>query len=257
VVLVQSTHHPAGENLFELLLLADACHRHGAECITAVIPYLGYSRHDRTMGEGAPLGMATFARALRGSPIARLIVTDLHSASLEAALPCPTLHLSAVPLFAEALRRELEQRIPQRDRDSLLIVAPDFGAAKLADQLSKALQQPLAIVRKTRRQGTDPTVEGVLGEAKGRRPILIDDMISTGDTVAASIHALRSAGSGAPLAIVATHGLFPAASVKHSWSALAPLLLVSNSVPPSPHRPAFAREVPLGPTLAAAIETIA
>jgi ribose-phosphate pyrophosphokinase len=91
-----------------------------------------------------------------------------------------------------------------------VIVSPDLGAAKLAEQYARELGLPVAVVRKTRVSGTAVNVIGVTGDVRNRVPIVVDDMISSGATMRAAAEALLEAGALPGMTVIATHGLFVA-----------------------------------------------
>jgi ribose-phosphate pyrophosphokinase len=197
--LVQSTGPPSQEHLTELLLLADAAYRAGAARITAVVPYLAYARQDRRSAAGEPVGLRVVADLLRASHVDRLVVVDPHTPALESIVSVPVEATSAVPLLAAALRETL-------DGDTVL-VAPDLGAAKLVDRYADLLRLDVAIVRKARLSGDEVETGAVVGSVRGRRPIVVDDMISTGGTIASAIEAVIDAGAVGPVTVAATHSL--------------------------------------------------
>lgn len=201
VYLIQSTGPPVEANLLELLLLADACRRAGAGRLTAVIPYFGYARQDRRATGREPVGARLIADLIQAGGLDRVVAIDLHSAALEGFFSLPLEHLTAVPLLAEALRR-----LPLAGNG--VVVAPDLGAARMADRYARLLEMPVAIVHKTRISGREVATRGVTGDVEGRQPLIVDDMISTGGTIEAAARTLAAAGSLPVAAVVATHGLF-------------------------------------------------
>jgi ribose-phosphate pyrophosphokinase len=200
VYLLQATGPPAERHVLELLLLGDACRRAGAARVSAVIPYFAYARQDRRASGREAIGARVVADILGTQDFARVVAVDLHSAALEGFLTAPLEHLSAVPLLAAALRHELPA--------DGVVVAPDAGAARLAERYAAALGLPVAVVQKARLSGSEVAVRSVTGDVSGRAPVIVDDMISTGGTVAAAATALRSAGCRPEVTVVATHGLF-------------------------------------------------
>ncbi|HET9265363.1 MAG TPA: ribose-phosphate pyrophosphokinase [Vicinamibacterales bacterium] len=200
VYLVQSTSPPVEKHAFELMLLADACHRAGAERITALVPYFGYARQDRRGSRRQALGGRVVADVLQSGAIGRLVAVDLHTPAIEGFFSIPIEHLSAVPLLADAVRPLVD--------DTSIVVAPDLGAVKLARSYAGLLDLPMAIVHKTRVSGREVTVQQVVGDVKGRSPIVVDDMLSTGATIEAALNAAFSAGARSPSTVVVTHGLF-------------------------------------------------
>ncbi len=200
VYLVQPTAPPVNENLMELLLLADACRRAGAGRLTAIVPYLGYARQDRRATGRDSIGARVVADLIGTSRIERVVAVDLHSPALEGVFPVPLEHLSAVPLLVRAV----QQLLPSDP----VVVAPDLGAVKLARRYAALLQAPMAIVHKTRISGEQVETHGIVGEVRARSPVIVDDMISTGATIAAALDAAVANGSGPDALVISTHGLF-------------------------------------------------
>jgi ribose-phosphate pyrophosphokinase len=199
VYLLQSLGAPVGDRLLELGLLADAAHRAGADELVAVVPYLGYARHDRRTKEGEPLGAAVMGRLLSACRFDRVVTVDLHGASLEGFFSCPVENLTAESLLTDALRPFASDGV---------VVAPDLGAAKLAHRYARRLDLPVAIVHKARLGAREVVAHEVVGEVRGRRPIVVDDMISTGHTVAAALGAVIGRGAVPDAIVAATHGVF-------------------------------------------------
>lgn len=222
VFILQPTGPPVADNLLELLLLGDGCRRSGAARITALVPYFGYGRQDRKALHGGTVG-ARLAADLLAQRFDRLVVVDLHSPAIEGFFSIPVVHLSAANILAHALAADLSN---QTD----VLVAPDLGAVKLARNYADLLQLPMAFIHKERLDGSEVVARDVIGAVKNRRPIIVDDMISTGGTIVSAVEALRQNGSRPPLAVIATHGLL----VDDALNRLAPLgierVVVTNSL---------------------------
>lgn len=221
VYLLQPTAPPFERHLLELLLLADTCRRAGARRLTAVIPYFGYARQDRRAGGREPVGARLIADVLVTAGIERIVALDLHSPTLEGFFSVPLEHLTAVPALARAV---------EDGADSRVVVAPDLGAARLADRYGRALELPVALIHKTRITGEHVEVRGITGQVAGYEPIIVDDMISTGATVAAAVAALRDAGCRPEFTVVATHGLLVGDALKRLAEAGVQRLVVTDSV---------------------------
>ena len=249
VYVVQTLGRPVGERLLELGLLADAARRAGAFSVTAVVPYLGYARQDRRGGEGEPLGGALVARLLSACAIDRVVTVDLHTAALEGFFGVPVEHLTAEPLLARTLE-------PLVGTDSV-VVSPDLGAVKLARRYAQRLELPLAVVHKTRSGPSEVAAERLVGEVRGLRPVIVDDMISTGGTIAAARGAVLAAGARPDILVAATHGVFAP-----GWRSVLGHpdihhILVTDSLesPDETDDPRLGR-VPLAPLLADAIRLL-
>jgi ribose-phosphate pyrophosphokinase len=248
VYVVQPTGPPVGEHLLELLLLADACRRAGAERITAVVPYFGYARQDRREQSGEPLSARLVAQLIEAGGVARVVAVDLHTPSIEGCFAIPLEHLSAVDLLAEKIRPAAGQEA--------VIVSPDLGAVKLAQRYAALLRLPVAIVHKTRVSGTEVSVRGLVGEVRGRKPIVIDDMISTGGTIAAAIGALLDAGAVPDVAVVASHALLVGPAVERLARLPIRRLVATDSVRLATPPQLPLEQVSLAPLLAEAVRRL-
>jgi ribose-phosphate pyrophosphokinase len=198
IYVLQSTSPPVDQRLIELLLLADACRRAGSARLTGVIPYFGYARQERRT-ERRSLGARVAADVVATGHFDRLMLIDAHTPAIEGFFSVPIDHLTAVPLLAEAAK-------PFVDGASV-VVAPDLGAVKLAREYARLLRAPMAFVHKTRLSGHEVEAHGVIGDVRNRTPLIVDDMLSTGGTIAAAVGALREAGALEPMTVAATHAL--------------------------------------------------
>jgi ribose-phosphate pyrophosphokinase len=223
VFLIQPTSPPPDENVVELLALADACRRGHAGHVTAVIPYFGYARQDRRASGLESVTGRVVADCIVASGVQRVVTLDLHTDALEGFFTLPVERLTAVPLLAEALKATRP--------DNGVIVAPDLGAAKLADRYGKLLELPVAVVHKTRLGPEEVAVSHVTGDVRDRVPIVIDDMISTGRTIEAAINALVAEGAQRRgVTVAATHGLFVGSCIDRLRNDGLQRLLVTDSV---------------------------
>jgi ribose-phosphate pyrophosphokinase len=249
VFVVQPLGPPVGEHLLELLLLADACCRAGAASVAAIIPYAGYARQDRVMKEGQPLGAKVLAEALGTGRFSQIVAVDVHSPVIASCVPAPLVHLTAVPALVEALR-------PHAREDSV-VVSPDLGAVKLAEAYARPLGLPLAIVHKIRTSGAEVAVQGVVGDVRGRRPILVDDMISTGATIEAAVDALLAHGCRDDITVAATHGLFSGEAAARLTRPEVVRTVTTDSLPLASGVPERHTLVRLAPLLAEAVRRLA
>ncbi len=199
VYVVQPTSAPVNNNLMQLLFIVDALRRASAKRITAVIPYFGYSRQERMAHGREPISAKVVADMLQAVGVDRIILTDIHAPAMQGFFNIPLETLSAVPLIIDYLR--------QQDLSDSVIVAPDVGRAKLAEQYAERLGVPLALIHKARESATTSRIVGMIGDLRGRSPIIIDDIISTGGTIVETAHAVLNAGARQNLRLAAVHGL--------------------------------------------------
>jgi ribose-phosphate pyrophosphokinase len=198
VYILQATSPPVEEHLIQLLLLADACRRAGAARLTAVIPYFGYARQDRRTDRRS-LGARVAANVVGSAGFDRLMLIDAHTPAIEGFFDVPLDHLTAVPLLARAAAASI--------RESSVVVGPDLGAVKLARAYANQLHVPMAFVHKTRLNGDAVEAHAVISDVRGRVPLIVDDMLSTGATIEAAVGALRAAGAAEPISVAVTHAL--------------------------------------------------
>jgi ribose-phosphate pyrophosphokinase len=184
VVIVQPMSAPANERLMALALIADAARAAGAAGVTAVIPYFAYARQDVRKHPGEPRSAQLAARILATAGIERVIALELHSGALESAFPMPLVHLQADELL-----------LPIARAGGYAIVSPDAGGLKRAQRYASALGAPLAVVVKSRPGPDVATALQVLGEVRGQACLIVDDMASTGRTIAGAAQALLAAGA--------------------------------------------------------------
>ncbi|WP_075097435.1 ribose-phosphate diphosphokinase [Sandaracinus amylolyticus] len=248
VFVVQPTIAPVGETLLELLLVADAARRAGAARVIALVSYFGYARADRRTRAGQPLAARVAAALFERTLFDRVVAIDLHSAPIEGFFSIPLEHLDAVPRLASVL----EEVLPER----AVIVSPDLGASKRADALAARWRLPVAIVHKTRVSGSDVIAREVTGDVSGRRPVIVDDMISTGGTLVTATEALLAHGALDRPVIAATHALCVGDSIAKLAAIGVERLVATDSVPP-PSAPFDVRVVSVAPLLADAVRHIA
>jgi ribose-phosphate pyrophosphokinase len=197
---LQSTCAPVNDTLFELLLLLDTLRRASAARLTAVVPYYGYARQDRKSAGREPITAKLVANLLTTAGADRIVSVDLHSPAIQGFFDIGMDHLTAVPLLATYLR----DRIP---RDSVL-VSPDTGGVKRADLYARLLDLPIAILHKRRESAREVEIVAVVGDVRGKIPIIVDDIIATGGTIRQAVDTLVHEGARREARVVATHGVF-------------------------------------------------
>jgi ribose-phosphate pyrophosphokinase len=223
IYLIQPTSPPVDFNLVELLAIVDACRRSGARRITTIIPYYGYARADRRSGGRLPIMASLVASMLEAAGVDQVVTVDVHTPQIEGFFHIPMDSLTAVPYLATAL-------LPYVTR-STVVVAPDAGRAQMAAEYARRLGTGVVMLHKQRQSGTETRVVSIVGEVRDRRCILIDDMISTGGTLAGGIDALLEAGASTGVIVAATHGLFIDGALERLAERGVTDILVTDTVP--------------------------
>lgn len=210
VFVVQSLYSDENENvndkLVRLLFFLGALRDASAGRITAVVPYLAYARKDRKTKSRDPVTTRYVAALFEAVGIDRIVVMDVHNlAAYQNAFRCRTEHLEARPLFVRRFGSMLAD-------EDVVVLSPDAGGVKRAERfrehLERALERevPSAFMEKQRSEGV---VSGkmLVGSVEGRHVIVIDDLISTGTTLARAAKACHELGAAGVYA-AATHGIF-------------------------------------------------
>lgn len=179
----------------------------------------------------------------------QLVTVDLHATQIEGFFYVPVDHLTAVPTICE----ELKRRIPP----GTVVVSPDEGRVKMATQYAERLGLEVAVLHKQRQSGSQTKIINVVGDVHDRPCLIIDDMISTGGTIANAVSALLKAGARADIRVAATHGLFVEdAREKLSYPAIREIYITDTIAPPEKPWPEL-RVVSLAPLLATVMERLA
>src|SRR5437867_2733996 len=186
VFVIQTHANPVNESIMEQLVMIDAMKRASAKRITAVIPYYGYSRQDKKSLAREPISAKLVADLLSAAGANRVVSVDLHSGQIQGFFDSPFDHLTALPILADFLQKEL--RVPK----DIVVVAPDAGRVKTAERLAGYLHTDLAFLYKRRSRHQAHTIEkiAVVGEVEGRSCVLVDDIIDTAGTVVEGAKAL-------------------------------------------------------------------
>ena len=200
VFVIQSTSYPANDNLMELLICIDALTRASAKRITAVMPYFGYARQDRKMGGRTPISAKLVANIITRAGADRVLTMDLHSGQIQGFFDIPTDNLLSTPVLAQDIRENFAKA------KELMIVSPDVGGVVRARALASRLQADLAIVDKRRSGPGVSEVMNIIGDVRGRRCILFDDIIDGGGTICNAAAALMKEGAEEVSAYV-SHGV--------------------------------------------------
>ena len=202
VFVIQSTSMPTNDNLMELLVMIDALKRASAGRITAVIPYFGYARQDRKARARDPITAKLVADLITTAGADRVLTMDLHAAQIQGFFSIPVDHLLGVPILAKAIAGE---QFIKEAGDDLVIVSPDVGSVGRARQMAQKLNKTLAIVDKRRPKANVMEVMNIIGDVKGKRCLIVDDMIDTAGTITQGAKALVDVGGASDVYACCTH----------------------------------------------------
>ncbi len=185
--IIQPTSNPANENLMELLIMIDALKRASADRITAVIPYYGYARQDRKVAPRTPISAKLVADLLTAAGANRMVSLDLHAGQIQGFFNIPVDNLFAMPVFLKFIEKNL--------KDDIVVVSPDAGAAERARSYAKRFNSPMALIDKRRVRPNVSEDLHVIGEVKGKRAVIVDDIVDTAGTLVQASEALIQEGA--------------------------------------------------------------
>jgi len=248
VYLIQPTAMPCNENLMELLVMMDALKRASARCITAVVTYFAYARQDRKTAPRTPIAAKLVADLITTAGANRMLTMDLHSGQIQGFFDIPVDHLYAAPVTLEYIRENFSPDV--------VVVSPDSGGVERARAFAKRLNTSLAIIDK-RRDAAVIKAMTLIGNVWGKEAIILDDMITSGATLAMAAELLIRHGVRTVHACV-THPVMSRHAVSNIQGSLVQSLAVTDTIPLSPEAAALdkIRVLSVAPLLGEAIKRI-
>ena len=248
IYIIQSTSYPVNDNLWELLIMVDACKRASANTVNVVIPYFGYSRQDRIAASREPITAKLVANMLVKAGVDRLLTLDLHAVQVQGFFDVPVDNLFTVPLFAQYY---CELGLKGED---VVVVSPKNSGIKRARSLAQYLDSPIAIIDYA--EDDSHREEGyIIGEVSGKKAILIDDILNTGKTFAEAAKILERGGVK-DIYAVASHGLFAGGAAEVLNAAPIKEILVTDSVATKENVPTSVKYLSASELIANAITRI-
>ena len=224
VFIVQSTGAPTDQNLMELLIIVDAMRRASASRITAVMPYMGYSRQDRRMlGARVPISAKVVAKMIAAAGTDRVLTVDLHADQIQGFYDIAIDNVYASPVLLGDVWRHRY--------DNPMVVSPDVGGVVRARALAKHLDDAdLAIIDKRRQRANQSQVMKIIGDVSGRTCIMVDDMVDTAGTLGKAADALKANGAVHVVAYV-THPVLSGKAVENIMGSNLDELVVTDTLP--------------------------
>ena len=252
VFVIQSTCSPVNDNLMELLIMIDAMKRASAGRITAVIPYFGYARQDRKTKPRDPISAKLVANLITRAGADRVLTMDLHANQIQGFFDIPVDNLLGSPIFVNHFLEKYKDC-----HDEVMVVSPDVGSVARARAFAQKLDMPLAIVDKRRQKANSSEVMNIIGDVKGKRVILLDDMVDTGVSLCHAAKALVEIGGAKSVTACASHGVLSGPAVQRiEESALDEVLFLDTIPAPVGKTSSKIKYLSVAPMFADAIERI-
>jgi ribose-phosphate pyrophosphokinase len=227
--IIQPTCHPTNRSLMELLIIADALKRSAAARITAVVPYLGYSRQDkRARSSRVPISAKLVANLMETAGIEHVLAVDLHSDQLQGYFDLPVDNVWASGLMVQDIQDVVRSaNISQSD---VMVVSPDVGGVIRARAVANMIGTDLAIIDKRRPRANESVVMNLIGDVEGKHCFIVDDMIDTAGTLCKAAAALRERGAESVRAY-ATHAVFSGLANTNIADSELDEVVVTDSIP--------------------------
>ena len=226
VFVVQSTCAPVNDNLMEMLIMIDALKRASAGRITAVIPYFGYARQDRKTKPRDPISAKLVANLITRAGADRVLTMDLHASQIQGFFDIPVDNLLGNPIFT----RHFAERFGD-DVEGTMVVSPDVGSVARARAFAQKLGMGLAIVDKRRQKANSSEVMNIIGDVRGKRVILFDDMVDTGGSLCGAAQALVELGGATEVYACASHGVLSGPAVDRIQKSVIKEVIFLDTVP--------------------------
>lgn len=250
--IIQSTCAPVNNNIMEMLIMIDAMKRASAARITAVIPYFGYARQDRKAKARDPISAKLVADLVTVAGAHRVLTMDLHVPQIQGFFNIPVDHLLGAPVLSNYLKDRIGN-----DMEEYVAVSPDLGSVTRARSFATRLGCPLAIVDKRRQKANVSEVMNIIGDVRGKKVILIDDMVDTAGTLCNSANALIEKGGATEVIACATHGVLSGPAIERLQNSCIKELILLDTIPLPPEKAIPKITIlPVAPLFAEAIERI-
>ncbi len=224
--IVQSTCTPVNDNLMEMLIMIDAMKRASAARITAVMPYFGYARQDRKAKPRDPISSKLCADIITAAGADRLLTMDLHANQIQGFFNIPVDHLKGAGILADHMREKVGN-----NADDYVVVSPDLGSVTRARNFASKIGTSLAIIDKRRPRANVSEVMNIIGDVKGKKVIILDDMIDTAGTLCNGAKAIMEIGGATEVYACATHAVLSGPAIERIKNSVIKELVLLDTVP--------------------------
>ena len=224
VLVVQSTYPPVDTNLLQILSIISEVKKISSK-IYAIMPYMGYARQDRQFLNGEIVTMSVVAKMLQAAGAKKAIVVDIHSKTALRHFKIPTENVSAIPELVKYLKK-LKLKNP-------VVVSPDTGGSLRAKKFADVLKSDFIVLKKSRNRKTGKvSIQSTKADVNGKDLIIVDDIISTGDSVVKATQFLKKQKCKRVF-VVCTHGLLVGDAEKNIKKAGVTQIISTNTIPRS------------------------
>ena len=184
----------------------------------------------------------------------RVLTMDLHAAQIQGFFDIPVDHLMGAPILTPYF-----QPIVHHHEDEYVAVSPDHGSVNRVRKFAEKLDIPLAIIDKRRPKANVSEVMNIIGDVKGKKCIIMDDMVDTAGTLCGAAKALIEVGGALSVTACATHGPLSGPAIERIQNSVLDELVLLDTIPISEEKRAACNKItvlPVAPVFAEAIERI-
>jgi len=223
VFFIQSGAHPINDLIMETLFFIDAFKRSSAASVTVILPYFPYTKGDKKDEPRVSIRAKVVSEIIEATGANRVLTMDLQPPQIQGFFNIPVDNLYALPVFCDYLNTV-------RLKDPI-IVAPDFGAARMANRFALQLNCPVAVASK-RRLGHSEEVEltQIFGDVEKKDVIIVDDMVISGGTLLEICKSLKKQGAASIYACI-SHALLSEKFLTSLETSEIDQLIVTDSIP--------------------------
>ncbi len=226
VYILQSLSEVADQHLVELCLLGSAVKGLGAKKVTAVIPWMGYSKQDKAFRKGEAISAQLVAKFIEAAGFDAVITVELHSENVLPYFTIPVTELSSHRLLGSAFFADTEQSALSK----IAVVSPDYGGVSRSARFADEMKLPLVHLTKKRNLETgEVTVTDADGSLVGVTAVMFDDIINTGATAVKTSDFVLQNGATA-VYFLATHGVFAGDAAQKLSASRITKIMVSDTI---------------------------
>lgn len=226
VFVLQSLSEVADQHLVELCLLGSSLKGLHAKKVTAVIPWMGYSKQDKAFRKGEAISAQLVAKFIEAAGFDGVITMELHSENV-----LPFFHIPVTELSTHAVLRDaLSELVPGAIAEATVVVSPDRGGKSRSERFAKSVGLPVIYLEKSRDTSTgEVTVTGIDGVVNNKAVIMFDDIINTGATAVKTSEFVKNAGATS-IYFLATHAVLAGSSAQMLADSPITRVLVTDTV---------------------------
>jgi ribose-phosphate pyrophosphokinase len=224
-IIVQSLYPPPDKHIIQLLMIIHKCKKDNASKITVIIPYMAYARQDKAFLEGEIISVGVLAQLIENFGVNEVITVDIHNEVSLSYFSINTKNVTAIPILAEYIKNKVTL-------DKSFIISPDTGGITRANKFAQLLNLPILCLKKKRDRETGcVSIDENIGmKVAGMNAILVDVMISTGESIVKACKVLKKQKIG-NITVSCTHAILVDNAFEKIINSGVKEIISTNSVP--------------------------